>query len=46
VRQDFAEIGRRSVAMLLAELNGKSRLGHEPIFPELVVRASTAPPRR
>ena len=46
VRQDFAEIGRRSVAMLLAELNGKARLGHEPIFPELVVRGSTAPPRR
>ena len=46
VRQDFAEIGRRSVAMLLAELNGKSSRGHEPIFPELVVRSSTAPPPR
>jgi DNA-binding LacI/PurR family transcriptional regulator len=46
VRQDFAEIGRRSVAMLLAELSGRSGAGHEPILPELVVRSSTAPPRQ
>ena len=45
VRQDFAELGRRSVAELLASLGA----GHPPyggsVEPELVVRASTAPPR-
>jgi DNA-binding LacI/PurR family transcriptional regulator len=46
VRQDFAEIGRRSVAMLLAELNGQSSPGHEPILPELIVRSSTSSPHR
>lgn len=46
VRQDFAEIGRRSVSMLLAELNGQAERGREPILPHLVVRRSTAPPRR
>ncbi len=42
VRQNFAEIGRRAVALLLAELEGASELDHAPIPPELVVRASTA----
>jgi DNA-binding LacI/PurR family transcriptional regulator len=44
VRQDFIEIGRRSVAMLLATM-GANRRGavRETIVPELVVRASTAP---
>jgi len=46
VRQDFAEIGRRSVSMLLAELNGQAERGRDPILPHLVVRRSTAPPRR
>jgi DNA-binding LacI/PurR family transcriptional regulator len=45
VRQNFAEIGRRAIALLLAELEGASELDHAPIAPELVVRASTAPPR-
>ncbi|MBC7517805.1 MAG: LacI family DNA-binding transcriptional regulator [Microbacteriaceae bacterium] len=44
VRQDFAELGRRSIALLLDELQGKSDLDHERILPELMVRASTAAP--
>ncbi|MET4781121.1 LacI family DNA-binding transcriptional regulator [Glaciihabitans sp. UYNi722] len=46
VRQDFAEIGRRSVALLLAELRGEADRNHDQILPELIVRESTAPPRR
>jgi len=42
VRQDFAEIGRRAVALLLAELRGDVGLNHDPIVPALVVRDSTA----
>lgn len=45
VRQDFAEIGRRSLALLLAELNGARLQSPEQIRPELIVRESTAPPR-
>lgn len=49
VRQDFAEIGRRTVALLLGELRGEVDLNHDPIVPGLVVRSSTArlapPPR-
>ena len=41
VRQDFAELGRRSVARLL----GPDNLVDLPIAPQLVVRGSTAPPR-
>jgi DNA-binding LacI/PurR family transcriptional regulator len=44
VRQDFADLGRRSVESLLAEVEG----GHEPVAvrlrPELVVRGSTSAP--
>jgi DNA-binding LacI/PurR family transcriptional regulator len=44
VRQDFGELGRRAVHLLLDRISG----GHElqptrPIAPELVVRASAAP---
>jgi DNA-binding LacI/PurR family transcriptional regulator len=46
VRQDFTEIGRRSVALLLAELRGEADRHHDQILPELIVRQSTAPPRR
>ena len=43
VRQDFAELGRRCVALLLGRLDdGEGYRG--TIAPELVVRASTAPP--
>ena len=44
VRQDFAEIGRRAVALLLGELRGELPLNHDQILPELIVRESTAPP--
>jgi DNA-binding LacI/PurR family transcriptional regulator len=46
VRQDFVEIGRRSITMLLSELNGRRGVSHDQILPELIVRESTAPPRR
>jgi len=42
VRQDFPEIGRRAIALLLAELRGDTDLSHEPVQPELIVRESTA----
>ncbi|WP_207454550.1 LacI family DNA-binding transcriptional regulator [Herbiconiux sp. SYSU D00978] len=45
VRQDFAELGRRAVALLLSELAGESDLDHAAVRPELIVRRSTAPPR-
>ncbi|MFC8907216.1 substrate-binding domain-containing protein, partial [Micromonospora sp. NPDC057140] len=47
VRQDFAELGRRSLRVLLAQLD---RAGEQPatpsglLLPELTVRSSTAPP--
>ena len=41
VRQNFAEIGRRAVELLLAELRGDDELDHAPIAPELVIREST-----
>jgi DNA-binding LacI/PurR family transcriptional regulator len=44
VRQNFAEIGRRAVSLLLSELQGDP-VDHAPIVPELVVRRSTAAPR-
>jgi DNA-binding LacI/PurR family transcriptional regulator len=43
VRQDFAELGRRTIGLLLAQLNGED--AHpEPIIPQLIVRESTARP--
>lgn len=44
VRQDFAELGRRSIALLLSELGGEDAAGRDAITPELVVRSSTAAP--
>ncbi len=44
VRQNFAEIGRRAVSLLLSELQG-APVDHAQITPELVVRRSTAPPQ-
>jgi DNA-binding LacI/PurR family transcriptional regulator len=46
VRQDFAELGRRCIARLLQGLTGDSESYQGTIAPELVVRKSTAPPRR
>jgi DNA-binding LacI/PurR family transcriptional regulator len=43
VRQDFAEIGRRSIAILLDEIHGHARIDLAQILPELLLRESTAP---
>jgi DNA-binding LacI/PurR family transcriptional regulator len=45
VRQDFAEMGRRTVEILLRELDGATDADHTMLAPELVVRRSTARPR-
>ena len=42
VRQDFAELGRRGVQLVLARLRGE-RPHAEPVVPELILRGSTAP---
>ena len=46
VRQDFALLGRRAIDILVADIEG-SDAPPEAVFeiPELVIRASTAPPR-
>jgi len=45
VRQDFAEVGRRALAVLLEQLErGGPGSGHSRIPAELIVRLSTAPP--
>jgi DNA-binding LacI/PurR family transcriptional regulator len=41
VRQDFTELGRRSVARLVAEIEGRVEPTAGNIQPELIVRAST-----
>ena len=46
IRQNFVEIGRRAVALLVAELDGTPGPGHQPIEPELIIRASTGPAPR
>lgn len=46
IRQDFAEMGRRSVELLLREIEtGVRSVEHVTLAPELVLRESTAPPR-
>jgi DNA-binding LacI/PurR family transcriptional regulator len=44
VRQDFAELGRRGVQLVLARLRGEG-FHAEPVMPQLVVRSSTGPVR-
>ncbi|TFB47251.1 LacI family DNA-binding transcriptional regulator [Cryobacterium tagatosivorans] len=44
VRQDFAELGRRCIALLLSSLGGEAEGYPGTIVPELIVRSSTAPP--
>ncbi|MEO7123690.1 MAG: LacI family DNA-binding transcriptional regulator [Lacisediminihabitans sp.] len=44
VRQDFAELGKRSIAILMRELEGEVISHADAITPTLVVRASTAKP--
>ena len=47
IRQDFAELGRRAVALLLQQLDGGAGAAMpDQILPELIVRDSTAPFRR
>jgi DNA-binding LacI/PurR family transcriptional regulator len=47
VRQDFIEMGRRSLRMLLRTIETDRRASAEPLVPpELVVRGSTGPARR
>lgn len=43
VRQDFAELGRRCVEVLLGPRDGSQPSSPATIQPELIVRASTAP---
>jgi DNA-binding LacI/PurR family transcriptional regulator len=43
VRQDFGEVGRRCVALLLGSLEGVQEQ-RATIMPELIVRSSTGPP--
>ena len=42
VRQDFAELGRRGVELVLARLSGEE-LHQDPVPPSLLVRSSTGP---
>ncbi|WP_029432062.1 LacI family DNA-binding transcriptional regulator [Blastococcus sp. URHD0036] len=44
VRQDFAELGRRGVGLVLDRLSGSAGGGGTPVQPQLVVRSSTAAP--
>lgn len=46
LRQDFAEGGRRAVASILSALGTDIPAPRAGIVPELVIRDSTAPPRR
>lgn len=41
VRQNFSEIGRRAVSLVLGELRGEEHLNHDQVLPELIVREST-----
>jgi DNA-binding LacI/PurR family transcriptional regulator len=46
VRQDFNEMGRRGLHVLLEEINGGERTAEQlRVTPELIVRKSTAAPR-
>jgi DNA-binding LacI/PurR family transcriptional regulator len=44
VRQNFAEVGRGSLRLLLEVMSGGQAPQHLAVAPELVVRRSTAPP--
>ena len=44
VRQDFAELGRRCVALLLGDVDPATAEHHRTIVPELIVRESTGRP--
>jgi DNA-binding LacI/PurR family transcriptional regulator len=45
IRQDFIELGRSSFGLVLDEIESGERTAlHVTIPPQLIVRASTAPP--
>ena len=46
VQQDFGAVGRRAVALVLAELRGEPLPEAEPVAPRLMQRASTGSPQR
>lgn len=47
IRQDFGEMGRRSLHLLLGEIESGTRSARrETVTPELIVRGTTAPPSR
>jgi DNA-binding LacI/PurR family transcriptional regulator len=47
VRQDFGELGRRALRLIVDRINGDQAPGlADPVAPELVVRASTTRPGR
>ncbi|WP_022899098.1 LacI family DNA-binding transcriptional regulator [Humibacter albus] len=45
IRQDFEELGRRAVTVLIGRLGGEDTRFDTPVTPQLVVRASTMPPQ-
>ena len=46
VHQDFPELGRRAVALLVADIRGEERPALGPLEPQLVARASSSHGRR
>ena len=46
IRQDFSEMGRRSVELLLRQVESGRRVERITLAPELVLRESTAPPNQ
>lgn len=47
IRQDFSELGRRTVDLLIRQLEGDTITPHVDLVPtQLIIRESTAPPRR
>lgn len=46
VRQDFASLGALALRLIIAAIDGDDTAMHALIAPELVLRASTAPPAR
>lgn len=46
IRQNFTEVGRRSMTLLMALIRGTEPPEDRVVAPELVVRGSTAPARR
>lgn len=46
IRQDFIELGRRTVTLLLAVMGGRRNKAMPSVRPELIVRQSTGAPKR